>query len=131
LPFSLIGLASKWLKPQGFVRSLKSSLSDSDEQFLADENHAEFFARVIQEGFRQGVRGPAVDALLLYDHWGFSVGEIQSEVELFHGIEDQFAPFEYAQYLDEQLPRSTLNAYPGKGHLILMTMLREVFEKLP
>jgi pimeloyl-ACP methyl ester carboxylesterase len=129
-PFSLIGYAAKKLSPQKFVKSLASSMSEADKALVSDETMARFFADDVQEAFRQGVRGPADDAIILYGVWGFDVEAIATKVELYHGEEDKFAPLRYALYLDKTLPHSTLRRYPREGHLFVMKLFGEVFEQV-
>ncbi len=129
-PFSMIGYAAKWLPPQGFAKSLESSMCAADKTLLQDHEIARFFANDIKEAFRQGVRGPADDAILLYRDWGFKIKEIPGMVELFHGEDDRFAPYNYAVYLDEQIPNSDLHSFPGQGHLFLMNLFGQVFTQV-
>jgi pimeloyl-ACP methyl ester carboxylesterase len=130
LPFSIIGLAAKQLRPRGFIRTLETSLCDDDRALLADDALAAFFVEDIQEAFRHGVKGPAEDAILLYGDWGFAASDIQYGVSLYHGTEDKFAPFRYGQYLDRRLPQSRLFGYPGRGHLFVMQLFPILFENL-
>lgn len=44
--------------------------------------------------------------------------------------EDKFAPFRYAQYLDDKLPRSSLHPYRGEGHLFVMKLFDRVSAQL-
>lgn len=127
LPFSFLGCAAKVLSPAGFIRSIESSMSEADKELMSDEGMARFFADDVKEAFRQGVRGPADDAILLYRDWGFGLEEIEIEVDLYHGKEDKFAPFRYATYLNEKLPNSNLHDYPEEGHLFVMRLFDEVF----
>jgi pimeloyl-ACP methyl ester carboxylesterase len=129
-PFSLIGYAAKKLSSQRFIQSLESSMSEADKALMSDEAMARCFADDVKEAFRQGVRGPADDAILLYREWGFDVEGIVTKVDLYHGEEDKFAPFRYAMYLDKTLPHSTLHRYPREGHLFVMTLFGEVFEQV-
>jgi pimeloyl-ACP methyl ester carboxylesterase len=91
---------------------------------------ARFFAEDVREAFRQGVRGPADDAVILYGEWGFDVAEVEVAVDLYHGEEDKFAPYTYAWYLDRKLPHSRLRGYPGEGHLFATRLFGEVFEQV-
>ena len=129
-PFSLLGYAARKLSPQRFASSLGSSMSEADKALLRDDAMSRFFSEDVTEGFRQGVRGPADDAIILYSDWGFRVDVIEAEVNLHHGREDKFAPFSHAKYLHEHLPRSTLHAYPGEGHLFVMKLFGTLFEQL-
>lgn len=128
LPFSVIGLAAKRLGPQGYIRALESLLSEDDKSLQADHGLAKFFVKDIREAFRQGAKGPSLDAILLYRDWGFSVSDIEVDVFLYHGTEDNFAPFQYGQYLDMHLPQSWLNAFPGRGHLFVLQLFEDVFK---
>lgn len=130
IPFSFLGFAAKKMSPPGFVRSMDSSMSEADRDLMSDEEMARFSAEDVKEAFRQGVRGPADDAIILYGEWGFGAEEIRVEVDLYHGKEDKFAPFSFALYLDEILPRSRLHPYPGEGHLFVMKLFGRVFEQV-
>jgi len=130
VPFSFLGFAAKKLSPRGFIRSIDSSMSDADRELMSNEEMARFFAEDVKEAFRQGVRGPADDAITLYREWGFRVEEITVDVDLHHGKEDKFAPFSFAIYLDEKLPRSRLHPYPGEGHLFVMKLFSTLFEQV-
>jgi pimeloyl-ACP methyl ester carboxylesterase len=130
LPFSLLGLAAKWLSPRGFVTTLNSSLSEPDRDLLDDQSTARFFAGDIREAFAQGSRGPADDANILYQSWGFPVQEVSTPVSLYHGTVDTFAPFPFALYLNDQLPGSQLHAFPGQGHLFVIKRFDRIFQDL-
>ena len=130
VPFSLLGYAAQKLSPQGFLKLLESSMSAADKQLIANEEVAQFYADDIAEGFRQGVRGPADDAIILYGEWGFGVEEIDIEVHLFHGEEDKFAPYNYAVYFDEKIPQTKLHRYPGEGHLFIVRLFDEVLKQV-
>lgn len=130
VPFSMIGLAAKWLSPQAFIKYLDSSMCEADRRLMQEAEMAAFFAHDIREAFRQGVRGPADDAILLYQDWGFGLADIESEVRILHGSEDRFAPISFARTLERMLPRSTLEEYPGEGHLFVVRLFEELLGKL-
>ena len=129
-PFSMIGFAAKKLSPQNFIRSLDSSMSEADSVLMENDDLARFFAEDVKEAFRQGVRGPADDAIILYRDWGFRIEDIGVEVTLFHGQEDRFAPYNFALYLDDKITRSILHTFPGEGHLFLIQIFDKVFEQI-
>ncbi|MEM6435064.1 MAG: alpha/beta hydrolase [Cyanobacteria bacterium P01_D01_bin.115] len=130
VPFSLLGYAAKRMSPQEFMKVIESSMSVADKQLIANEAVAQFYADDIAEGFRQGVRGPADDAIILYGEWGFDVAEIAVEVHLFHGKEDRFAPYSYAVYFDDTIPTTRLYGYPREGHLFIAQLFNEVFKQI-
>jgi len=130
LPFSLLGLAAKWLSPRGFVITLNSSLSDADRELLSQADTGQFFTEDIREAFAQGTRRPADDAIILYQSWGFAVRDVSAPVTLCHSTEDKFAPYPLALYLDDQLPDSCLHSFPGQGHLFVIKLFDRVFQDL-
>lgn len=127
-PFSLLRFAAKHLSPQTFFKAIDSSMSEPDRKLVKYEKIAAFYVNDVNEGFRQGVRGPADDAIILYQDWGFELEEIPMPVHIFHGQEDKFAPYSFAEYLHRKIPNTTLHAYPGEGHLFLFRLFDEVFE---
>jgi pimeloyl-ACP methyl ester carboxylesterase len=129
-PFSLLALAAKHLSPRTFFKSIDSSMSDPDRELIRDRAVADFYANDMREAFRQGVRGPADDAILLYQDWGFNLEEIAIPVHIFHGQEDKFAPYSFAEYLHHTIPQTTLHAYPQEGHLFLYKLFDEIFEQV-
>ncbi|MGF1478254.1 MAG: alpha/beta fold hydrolase [Cyanophyceae cyanobacterium] len=130
IPFSFLGYAAKWLSPDSFWKLLESSMSKADQELLSDEEMARFFVEDVKEAFRQGARGPADDAIILYREWGFRIEEIEGKVDLFHGEEDKIAPYTYAIDLDEKIPNSELHGYPGEGHVFVMRLFDKVFEQV-
>lgn len=128
IPFSSLGYAARWLSPERFMKTINSSMSEADKKLASDGEFASVFASDIIEAFRQGVRGPADDAILLYRDWGFDFAGIDTLVDIFHGMDDQYAPYEFAEYLHQRIPDSVLHPYPGKGHLFLIDLFEDVFQ---
>jgi len=130
IPFAWIGLAGRYLPPRVFVRFLDSSLCDADRILLKDKELAEFFQQDIQEAFKQGVRGPAAEALLLYQDWGFQLEDISTPVHIIHGTEDKFAPFLYGEYLHQKIKKSIFHPLGGQGHLHFIKAFEDVLSIL-
>lgn len=130
LPFSFFGFAARRFSPQGFMKSIESSMSAADRAFAQEEGMAEFYAADIREAFRQGTRGPADDAIILYQNWGFRLDEISILVHVFHGEDDNFAPISFGQYLVDHLPQARMYNYPGQGHLFLLRIFGDVFKNV-
>jgi pimeloyl-ACP methyl ester carboxylesterase len=130
LPFSFFGLAARRFSPQGFMKSIESSMSEADRAFAQEEGMAAFYAADIREAFRQGTRGPADDAIILYQDWGFRLDNISFPVHVFHGEDDKFAPFSFGQYLVANLPQARMYNYPSQGHLFLLRIFGDIFERV-
>ncbi len=62
--------------------------------------------------------------------WGFSVADIQTEVDLWHGMEDPLVPIEHALQLALALPRCRMFLDPGEGHHFFRRRLAEILATL-
>jgi pimeloyl-ACP methyl ester carboxylesterase len=130
LPFSFFGFAARHFSAQRFMKAIESSMSNADRAFAAEEDIAAFYANDIQEAFRQGTHGPADDAILLYQDWGFHLSEIRIPIQIYHGEEDKFAPFSFGQYIHETVSEASMHNYPGQGHLFLLTIFDDIFKEI-
>ena len=77
-------------------------------------------ARLLQSfraGNRRGMRGALADARLVAQPWDFSVSDVQTEVELLHGTDDQVVPPAHAHWYAAHLPCARLAMTPGELHL--------------
>ncbi|NES20365.1 MAG: alpha/beta hydrolase [Symploca sp. SIO3E6] len=121
LPFTLLGLAAKVLPPVTFIHLLHQSqyFCDADYGILSAPESANALVQSVRESFHQGRVGPAYDALLRYQDWGFDLAEIEFPIHIFHGIDDISAPYSFATYKHHHLPNSQLHAYPQEGHFFL------------
>ncbi|NER51909.1 MAG: alpha/beta hydrolase [Symploca sp. SIO1A3] len=120
-PFTLLGLAAKVLPPVTFIHLLYQSqyLCDEDYKILSAPESANALVQTVRESFHQGSEGPAYDALLRYQDWGFDLAEIEFPIQIFHGTDDISAPYSFAAYKHRHLPNSKLHAYPQEGHFFL------------
>lgn len=129
LPFSLINVMAKRITSgEQFIKFFDSSLCAADQALLHDPNFAHFIIRDMQESFRQGARGPADDALLIYKEWGFTLDKIRQPVHIFHGTADRLVPFSFSEYVHSQLPQSTLTPKPAAGHYYHFVETEPLFE---
>lgn len=121
IPFALLGFQQKILKsPKAFVNMMRSSMCKADMELFEIPEMQYLFMRDFQELFRQGSRGPALDAQLIYHPWGFDIGKINTHVEIRQGSEDRWIPPYFSQYLANALPDATLNTIEGQGHFYHM-----------
>lgn len=72
--------------------------------------------RGMQEGVRQGPKGPLYENRLHIQPWGFELSSIPCHVHLWHGEQDRFTPLSMAEYVAETIPSSTLHTYPEESH---------------
>jgi pimeloyl-ACP methyl ester carboxylesterase len=79
-------------------------------------------ARLLQSlrtGSRRNLRGPLADARLVAQPWDFTLGEIQSAVQVLHGTNDPVVPPVHAHWYAAHLPRARLEMVPGELHISL------------
>lgn len=127
-PFTLLGLAAKILPPVTFIHLLHQSqyFCDADNTILSVPEAANFLVQSVGESFSQGSLGPAYDALLRYQDWGFDLAEIEFPIHIFHGTDDISAPYSFATYKHRHLPNSQFHAYPQEGHFFLWSHWEDI-----
>jgi pimeloyl-ACP methyl ester carboxylesterase len=86
--------------------------------------------RGLQEGVRQGPKGPLYEHRLQVRPWGFDLRHIPCHLHLWHGRQDRSTPISMAKYVAVQLPSSTLKTYPEAGHALIDSIEEEVFSTL-
>ena len=119
LQFTLLGWAAKMLPPRAFIRLLHPAFCDADQVILSAPVAAKFLVNTVRESFSQSGEGPAYDALLRYQDWGFELTDIDFPVHIFHGTDDTAAPYTFAEYKHRHLSNSQLHSYPNEGHFFL------------
>ncbi len=82
------------------------------------------------EVVRGGIEGVTRDFVLAASPWGFSLGDIKTRVDLWHGSLDCNVPRAMADYLAASLPSSTLSILENTGHLALFTHWVEILAQL-
>jgi pimeloyl-ACP methyl ester carboxylesterase len=101
------------------IRSLPES--NKDRVVLSRPEVRETLRRDIVEAFRQGSRGVAWDAVLLYGRpMGFRLQDITMEVQLWHGEDDLNVPPSVGRYLASVIPNCRATFFPAEGHYSVM-----------
>jgi pimeloyl-ACP methyl ester carboxylesterase len=96
------------------------SIPETDKAVLYSTENVELMVDSIQEGFRQGFEGVAIDDILLNRDWGFSLGDIKPRVDIWHGDIDMNVPVHAALYLNNLIPNSRLQILKGKRHFFFL-----------
>lgn len=121
IPFALLGFQQKMLKsPKFFASMMRSSMCEADMKLFNIPEMQYVFMRDFQELFRQGSRGPALDAQLIYHPWGFDIRDINTRIEILQGSEDRWVPPYFSQHLATTAPNARLNMIEGQGHFYHM-----------
>jgi len=103
------------------VRGVAAGLPEPDRAAIqADPSLQRAFLAMLRACLRPGVRGAFLDALLVASPWGFDLRDIGVPALLWHGEADENAPVAMARYMAGAMPRSTLELFPGQGHVSLL-----------
>ncbi|MFX1536455.1 MAG: alpha/beta fold hydrolase [Promethearchaeota archaeon] len=129
--YGVLGFIVKHQNDEKLMKNFQSSMCEADKKMIEEDHEMTvFLANDIKESFRQGARGPSHDAILQYRDWGFNLENISIPVHLYHGMEDKFAPYAFAEFLHGVIPNSILKSYPGEGHFSILNMIGDVFKDM-
>ncbi|MDD4894382.1 MAG: alpha/beta hydrolase [Candidatus Omnitrophica bacterium] len=131
IPFSLLGFQQKIMKsPKAFANMMRSSMCKADMELFDIPEMQYIFMRDFQELFRQGARGAALDAQLIYLPWEFDIRQIRIRVDIHQGSEDRWVPSYFSQYLAKTLPDAALTIIPSQGHFYHMAYAEETLKMI-
>ncbi|RJR15005.1 alpha/beta hydrolase [Candidatus Microgenomates bacterium] len=102
----------------------------SDKKMFNDAALRIRVRQTMQEAFRRGYKGPALDLKLYTIDWGFKLSDIQKKVFLWYGAKDQNVSLNMGKFYKKQIPNSQLTIYPNEGHLVSVTHAEEILRKL-
>lgn len=104
--------------PEGLHELMASLLSPTDAAALTFEIATELVAKD-QSGLAPGDEGWWEDGVAHLAPWGFDVSDITIPVQLWHGADDQFVPFQHGQWLAARIPGVDAHLSDTGGHLTL------------
>ncbi len=115
-------------KPQKRMKQFQSHLPKPDKQLLNDNpNYGWEFIKGSTESYVQGIDGVVQEWKLYVSDWGFDLKSIDKPITLWYGEEDKMAPKGRGQYLNNELPNSTLQLIEDEAHFSLIrNHLREI-----
>jgi pimeloyl-ACP methyl ester carboxylesterase len=82
--------------------------------------------RSFAEAVRQGSRALAPQFVGLLAPWGFRPEDVEAEVHLWLGDEDEMASPEQMQKLAARIPRHVVTVWNDAGHLAIVEHMGEV-----
>jgi pimeloyl-ACP methyl ester carboxylesterase len=116
--------------PEGLHTLLASLLSPPDAAVLTPAIASDL-VRLSKSGLAPGIEGWWEDTCAHLSDWGFDFGNINVPVQLWHGAQDQFVPFQHGQWLAARIPDVETRLTDTDGHLTLtVNHLAEVHEWL-
>ena len=107
-------------RPKDCSRSWQSLLSPVDAAALTPE-FAAFLVNSGKVGLATSDQGWWDDGCAHLAPWGFEVADIRIPVQLWHGAQDQFVPFQHGQWLAAHIPGVEAHLSENDGHVTLGT----------
>jgi pimeloyl-ACP methyl ester carboxylesterase len=105
---------------------LAALTSAGSRRVLADPATLAGLARSATEGVRQGPEALAPLFVGLLAPWGFRPEDVQTEVHLWLGDEDEMASVDQMQKLASRIPRHVITVWEDAGHLAIVEHMGEV-----
>ena len=115
----LPALALAKISPATLLNVIAMVHGGVDREVLKTPDVREKLMLNIREAFRQGTAGAVQDMQLYAREWGFSLRDIKSSVDIWHGDADDIVPISHGQYLHHHLPNSTFTTMPSQAHFSL------------
>lgn len=130
LPWLLIPPLGYFFRDEAHARTsllrLTPHFPETDRQTLALPEITDLLTASFVEAFRQGVKGPAYDGMVVRRPWGFELEAIIfPRLYLWHGELDRDVPVAMGRALAERLAHCKAIFYPDEGHISLIGNHRE------
>ncbi len=106
--------------PNRALSKMFKELPEPDKEAFNQPGVKQQYIDTIQEAFRSGTRGVALDYALSMKPWGFRLEDIQIEVYLWHGEDDTVVPPAMGRYLAQAIPNCQARFIPSEGHFSLL-----------
>src|SRR5581483_155398 len=103
------------LTPETMAKEMETLMSDADAKGQTEE-----FSRWIVAGMHKGLEksgdGWWDDSLSVIKPWGFEVESIRVPVQVWHGRQDRFVPFQHGEWLAAHIPGASAQLTEDDGH---------------
>lgn len=126
LMYATLGFTAKHF-PDSFVKQVRGTLNDYDQQLLLQPEIAKAFGETSAECFAHGSDGLVRDAELLYRRWAFDVTKIERRVHLWQGLDDKLVPDPINKAVADAMPGSVWHPVDGAGHFIAVGEGDDIF----
>jgi pimeloyl-ACP methyl ester carboxylesterase len=105
-------------EPDTLFESWSSLLSSADAAALTHD-FASYIVTCCKAGLAAGDQGWWDDGCAHLAPWGFSLDAIRMPVQLWHGAQDRFVPYQHGQWLAQHIPDVDAHLTESDGHLTL------------
>ncbi len=96
-------------------------MSEADQEAMGHPDMGRLYMEEMLEAFRQGSKGPAYDARLYTQYWGFSLEDISFDnVYLWYGETDVNVPVSMGRAMANSISNCKARFYPNESHLSMI-----------
>jgi pimeloyl-ACP methyl ester carboxylesterase len=107
-----------------------SILSPADQELLSTPGFREQVMAYRPESARNGVKGIVREITLLVSPWGFTLEDIQTDIDLWYWEKDVVVPQQMGRHLESRLPNAHAHFLPHGGHFSIFTHWRDILAPL-
>jgi pimeloyl-ACP methyl ester carboxylesterase len=115
--YSIVPLAQLW--PQWIYQMMLTMAPAPDLSVLKRSEVRAIITASLSEAIRQGANGVLQEMRLYTEPWGFSLSEIDTPIELWHGKADETVPILHGETLAGRLPNCNSHYVENHGHFSL------------
>ncbi|HSG16918.1 MAG TPA: alpha/beta hydrolase [Anaerolineae bacterium] len=118
--------------PDRFETQMLEMVSEPDRRLMVDRPElVTLTLESLQEALRSGIGGIHHEAGLYTRPWGFQLQDIDAEVHLWHGEQDNNVPVSVGRYVAGALPNCSATILADEGHFsILRDQVPEILKVL-
>jgi len=119
----------RWLieEPEAFLQAPRP---EPDPALLEGAEVRSMFVEAIRESVPSGLAGYAWDGVLERNPWGFSLEDIRTEVNVWHGGLDHYIPRAHVEYMAGMLSRCQETVIPDEAHGVIISRWKEILTTL-
>jgi pimeloyl-ACP methyl ester carboxylesterase len=88
------------------------------------------YLTAVREAVRQGLGGYASDEVLERRPWGFRLADVEADVTVWHGDQDQYIPRQHVEVMAGRLRRARTEFYPDLAHGLIVQQWTTVLHDL-
>jgi pimeloyl-ACP methyl ester carboxylesterase len=124
-----VAAGARWLieEPERFLQAPRP---EPDRALLEQPAVAAMFLAALREAVRGGLEGYSRDEVLERRPWGFKLGDVEVNVDLWHGGLDPYTSVGDAEYVARTLPSCRPTFHPGDGHGLILSRWGEILSTL-
>ncbi|MER7892058.1 alpha/beta hydrolase [Micromonospora sp. NPDC094482] len=119
--------------PRRLLEDVMAEMTAADRRVINDAALRRLITDTYEEALRAGPYGWIDDVLALRRDWKFDprmIDTAATQVRLWHGAEDTFAPVSHTRWLATRIPGAEIEVQPGAAHFDAMKELPRILRWL-